>query len=90
MILQAAGLITVVSFWFCAILFPVAHCAFLIAFCSDLRNELDTFDESLKIKGDKETFFSMNPRKKINEKLFKIIQFQCDAKQLSESKYTFH
>lgn len=94
MILQTAGVITVVSFWLCGIFFPVAHCVFVTAFCDDLQSEIQTLNKSLKIGGvkkknnpienDKKEKIPINRHKEIAEKLFKIIQFTCDAKQLRE------
>lgn len=85
---QSVEAYVVLCIWLCAVWFPVAHCVFIIAFCSDLKNEVLILNQSIKIECEKNMFLSRNAIDEIKEKLFKIILFHCDAKKLSEYKFS--
>lgn len=67
----------------CAILFPIAHCVFLITFCFDLQKELRTLNKIIKSKCGENKKRPTNRYIEIKKQLSKIIQFQCEAKELS-------
>lgn len=69
------------------ILFIVAHCLFLIAFCSDLENELLILNQSIETKINEKNKILPSRCIEIKKELCEIIQFQCDAKQLSGYSY---
>lgn len=69
---------------FSAVLFPVAHYVFLIAFCSDLQNKLRTLNKIIESRCGKNKKRPTNRHIEIKKQIFKTIQFQCEAKQLSE------
>lgn len=66
-------------------LLPIFHCIFMIAFGSDLKNEVHMLNEMVKIKNDKKKKFSPNAIIEIKEKLSEIIRFHGVVKQLSEN-----
>lgn len=69
-------------------MFIVIHCVFLIAFCSDLENELRTLNKIIKIEMSGKKKLSARRRIEVKRKLFDIIKFHCDAKQFSECVYS--
>lgn len=83
-ILQATGICVISLICTFAILFPVAHCLFLITFTLDLDDEIRMLNDATKIESYRKEKLSANRRIEIYKELFKIIQFQCDLKQLSE------
>lgn len=68
---------------FATILIPVAHCVFIAAFCSDFENDVHILNEIVGIESKRKDCFSTSANIEIKRNLCKIIQFQCNAKQLS-------
>lgn len=60
------------------------NCVFLLTFALDLQNELQALNENMKFQDDNKMKFSTDRIIEIKRKLWKYIQFQCNAKQLSE------
>lgn len=84
LLIQSIELYAVVFIWLCTILIPVAHCVFIIAFCSDLENDMRILNEIIKIENDKKKKFRTIANNGIMEKLIKILRFYGNVKQLSE------
>lgn len=83
MAIQLTQSYIIIYVWLGALWFPVAHCVFLIAFCTDIENELRMLDRIITLSGEQEKIFSTTDLIKIKKRLRGIIRFQCDAKQLS-------
>lgn len=73
---------------FATILIPVSHCVFITAFCSDLENDVHILNEIIKIESEKKKKLPADVVIEIKRKFSKIIQFQCDAKQLSGKDFS--
>lgn len=86
-LIQSVGSFVIISGLLCTVLFPVAHCVFIITFCSDLESELFVLNEIIQNECEKKSPFSTNAIIKIRGKLCKIIRFYCDAKQLSVAMF---
>lgn len=82
-IIQATGICVISMIGLFAILFPVGHCLFLITFTLDLHDEIRMLNESMKIERYRIKKRPVNFHIGTNKNLCKIIQFQCDVKQLS-------
>lgn len=92
-ILQATGLYVISMICLFAILFPVAHCLFLITFTLDLHDDISILNDGITIQSySKKKKFSANRCSELNKTLYEIIEFQCDLKQLSilVSGYTYY
>lgn len=84
MISQSAGTFLMILTCYNLILITVAHCVFLIAFCSDLENEIRILNENFKFENEKKKRCSTSRLIELKKQLCEFIQFQCDAKQLSD------
>lgn len=81
---QSAGVYLTIMNCFSAMSFSLAHDILLIAFASDLENEILTLNKNIKLERGKNENFSVKRLVEIKRQLNKIIQLQCDTKQLSE------
>lgn len=84
MLTQSIGLYLAVISFYSAVLFSIAHCVFLIAFTLDLKNEFHILNENFRLENGGKKKMSKDRQFELREQFGKIIQFQCDAKQLSE------
>lgn len=87
MFIQLTQSYIIIYIWLSALWFPVAHCVFLIAFCTDLDNTLCILNEGINLKYEQNKAFSTSAIVEVKKTFGEIIRFQCDAKQFSENIY---
>lgn len=85
MVIQFGQCSAAIFVWLCSLWFPIAHCMFLVAFATDLQNELQMLNGIIEIENGEKKAFSTNTIVEIKKKIGQIIQFHCDAKQLSRN-----
>lgn len=86
-LVQSAESFLVIYIWTCAVSFPFIHCVFMIACCTDLKTELSMLNDNIEIENNREKKLQAKAITEIKEKFCEIIQFHCDAKQLSEDMF---
>lgn len=84
-VFQSIAAYIIILILLCTILIPVAHCVFIMAFCSDLRNDVRVLNEIMKIGSGKNQSIQTNDIIEIKRKLCKNIEFQYSVRQLSEN-----
>lgn len=82
-LIQSIELYAVVFIWLSTVLIPVAHCVLIVAFCTDLKNELRIWNEKIKIESKQKNPIPSKIKLENKQKLCKILRFYGDAKQLS-------
>lgn len=84
-IFQSIAAYIIILILLCTILIPVAHCVFIMAFCSDLRNDVRVLNVLIKIESGRNQSIKRNDIIEIKKELCKNIEFYCSVKQLSEN-----
>lgn len=78
------------SILFYSMLMTVAHCMFIVSFCTDVKNDIRMLNEFIKIESDKKKKFSAAAINKIKKMLKDIILFHVDTKELNKNRFHNH
>lgn len=84
---QAAVTYLTASILFYSMIMTVAHCMFVVAFVSDVKNDIRTLNEVIQIEIDEKKRFSATAINKIKKLLSENILFHVNAKQLSKHMF---